>query len=194
MMDKVGILAYGSLMGEPGPEIGPSIIRRIPCITHFNVEFARASKTRTGGPTLVPYEAGAQVAAQVLVVDMPVNEAMDRLYRRETRKIGTDAVYALPKLVTQNTVVVEAISAFEGVQTVLYTRIGANIEQPSATKLAERAIESARARTDGSDGISYLINAINCGIRTPLSPEYEREILRLTGADSLVAALDHIRR
>jgi hypothetical protein len=167
MTDKVGIIAYGSLIGEPGPEIGPCIGRPSRA---FKVEFARASKTRTGGPSLVPYEAGAQVAAQILVVDLPVKEAMDRLYRRETRKIGSGAVYVVPRVITQNTVVIETLSAFEGIETVLYTRIGANIEQPTATKLAERAIESTRARADGSDGISYLINASNCGIKTPLSP------------------------
>jgi hypothetical protein len=43
---------------------------------------------------------------------------------------------------------------------------------------------------DGKDGISYLMNAKKCGIQTPLSPGYEKEILRLTGTDSLEAALN----
>ena len=38
MPDKVGILAYGSLIGDPGPEIEPHMIRRIPCNTPFKVE------------------------------------------------------------------------------------------------------------------------------------------------------------
>ena len=96
MADTVGILAYGSLIGDPGPEIEPHIIRRISCRTPFNVEFARASRTRTGGPSLVPYDDGSQVAAQILVVDLPLKEATDRLYRRETRKVGTDICYVPP--------------------------------------------------------------------------------------------------
>ena len=135
MPDRVGILAYGSLIGDPGPEIEPHMIRRIPCNTPFKVEFARASRTRTGGPSLIPHDGGSHVAAQILVVDLPLKEATDRLYRREL------------------------------------------------------AVESARARQDGKKGISYLMNAKKCGIQTPLSPDYEKEILRLTGAHSLEAAL-----
>ena len=35
------------------------ITRRISCRTPFNVEFARTSRTRKGGPTLVPYDDGS---------------------------------------------------------------------------------------------------------------------------------------
>ena len=90
--------------------------------------------------------------------------------------------------------VVESLRSFEGIETVLYTKIGANIDGLTATKLAELAVDSARARQDGNDGISYLMNAKKCGIQTPLSPDYEKEILRLTGTDSLEAALASTRR
>jgi hypothetical protein len=193
MAETVGILAYGSLIGEPGREIESHITRRISCRTPFKVEFARTSRTRNGGPTLVPYDTGAQVAAQILVVDLPLKEAMDRLYRRETRKIGTNTSYVPPKVATPNMVVVETISPFESIDAVLYTRIGANIEGLTATRLAELAVESARVRQDGSDGISYLMNSKKCGIQTPLSPDYEKEILRLADTDSLEAALASTR-
>ena len=193
MRDDVGILAYGSLISDSGPEIEPHITRRISCRTPFKVEFARASRTRTGGPTLVPYDEGSQVAAQILVVDLSLKEATDRLYRRETRKFDPDVFYIPPKVITSNTVVVESLRSFERIETVLYTRIAANIEGLTATKLAERAVDSARARQDSRDGISYLMNAKRCGIQTPLSPEYEKEILRLTGTDCLEAALDRTR-
>ena len=189
MPDRVGILAYGSLIGDPGPEIEPHMIRRIPCNTPFKVEFARASRTRTGGPSLIPHDGGSHVAAQILVVDLPLKEATDRLYRRERHKVGTGICYVPPEIITPNTVIIESRSSFEGIETVLYTRIGANIDGLTATKLAKLAVESARARQDGKDGISYLMNAKKCGIQTPLSPDYEKEILRLTGAHSLEAAL-----
>ena len=70
----VGILAYGSLIGDPGAEIEPHITRRISCRTPFKVEFARTSRTRKGGPTLVPYKDGSEVAAQILLVDLSLKE------------------------------------------------------------------------------------------------------------------------
>jgi hypothetical protein len=96
MMDKVGILAYGSLIGEPGPEIEPSIVRRIACVTPFKVEFARASKTRTGGPSLVPYEAGAQVddrSAGVTLDEAPDGWALHLLRSDGTGRISDEPGY-----------------------------------------------------------------------------------------------------
>ena len=86
--------------------------------------------------------------------------------------------------------VVESRQSFEGIETVLYTRIGANIDDLTASKLAKLAVDSARPRQDGKDGISYLMNAKKCGIQTPLSLDYENEILRLTGTDSLEAGVE----
>ena len=193
MADTVGILAYGSLIGDPGPEIEPYITRRISCRTPFNVEFARTSRTRKGGPTLVPYDDGCSVAAQILMVSVSLKEATDRLYCRETRKSDSNISYIPPKKITPNTVVVESRQSFEGIETVLYTKIGANIDGLTASKLAKLAVDSAHARQDGKDGISYLMNAKKCGIQTPLSLDYENEILRLTGTDSLEAALASTR-
>ena len=194
MADTVGILAYGSLIGDPGPEIEPHITRRIPCSTPFKVEFARSSRTRAGGPSLIPYDVGSYVAAQILVVDLPLKETADRLYRRERHKVGTGICYGPPEIITPNTVIIESRQSFEGIETVLYTKIGANIDDLTASKLAKLAVDSARAQQDGKDGISYLMNAKRCGIQTPLSLDYENEILRLTGTDSLEAALASTRR
>ncbi|GAA4131236.1 hypothetical protein ACFFTN_26415 [Aminobacter aganoensis] len=65
MGGAVGILAYGSLIGDPGAEIEPAITSRIACLTPFPVEFARQSRTRKGAPTLVPSERGASIRAQM---------------------------------------------------------------------------------------------------------------------------------
>ena len=193
MTSTVGILAYGSLIGDPGAEIEPVILWRIDCRTPFKVEFARASKSRKGGPTLVPYDNGTEVAAQILVVDLPLSEATDRLYRRERHKVGERVVYDASRKVALNRVIIKTLPDFEGVNKVLYTSIGANIEELTATKLAELAIASARALNNGNDGISYLIHAEEAGIRTPLSDEYETEIKRLTGAASLKEAVAELR-
>ena len=189
MTGKIGILAYGSLICDPGDEIKPIIVRRIDCRTPFKVEFARTSSSRDGAPTLVPYDNGSQVAAQLLVVDLPLSEATNRLYRRELHRVGEKLTYDATKKVTPNSVVIKTLRDFEGLDMVLYTSIDANIEGLTAAKLAALAICSARARTDGHDGISYLINAKKAGIRTPLSGEYEAEIKRLTGVASLEEAL-----
>ena len=193
MLGEVGILAYGSLVGNPGSEIAGAIVKRINCRTPFKVEFARTSDTRKGAPTLVPYDNGAEVAAQVLIVDLPVSEAIHRLYRREIDKVGSARLYDLSKDATPNRVVIETLRDFERVSTVLYTSIGANIEGLSPSKLATLAIGSARALNNGRDGISYLINAKNAGVRTPLSDQYEAEIIRMAGATSLEDALARLR-
>ena len=171
---RIGILAYGSLIDEPGREIEPVIVRRILCRTPFRVEYARVSKRRSGAPTLVPYDGGACVNAQILVVDLPLREAKDRLYRREIRK--DSATYTPPMKVTANSVVIKTLCNFEKVDKAIYTCIRNNIEELTAEKLATLAICSARKRNDSLDGISYLMNAGKAGIRTPLSDAYEAAI------------------
>ena len=80
MTNSIGILAYGSLIHEPGCEIAPAIIRQIFCRTPFKVEYARKSNSRNGAPTLVPDNRGTKVTAQILVVDLTLCEAKDCLY------------------------------------------------------------------------------------------------------------------
>ncbi len=65
MTDKInyefGILAFGSLIDDPGQEILDVENCRIDCETPFNVEFARKSgKTRSYAPTLIPVEQGGK--------------------------------------------------------------------------------------------------------------------------------------
>lgn len=114
---------------------------------------------------------------------------INRLYRRELHKVGSDIVYSPLATANVNTVIVKKLKAFKGLDTVIYTSIGANISELSAEKLARLAVGSAKEMTDGRDGISYLINAVNAGIVTPLTPEYERLILQMTGASNLASAL-----
>ena len=55
---KVGILAFGSLIHDPGSELKPKIAMRTRGMTPFGVEYGRySSKTRGGAPTLVPHPA-----------------------------------------------------------------------------------------------------------------------------------------
>jgi len=82
---------------------------------------------------------------------------------------------------------VERLDGFHGLQVVLYTKIAPDIDELKSEKLAELAIWSARSPAGARrhDGISYLINAKGNGITTPLTDEYEKEILRRTDTKSL---------
>ncbi|MBY2918467.1 hypothetical protein HF206_30865 [Rhizobium leguminosarum] len=188
----VGILAYGSLIGDPGKELLQAIVERIRCVTPFPVEFARSSQSRKGAPTLVPFDNGARVAAEILVLNISADTATDRLYRRELHAVGTEKVYRVPAVTSSNTVTVEKLENFHGVRTVLFTKIGANIAAPNPGNLAALAIASAKELSDGRDGISYLLAAMAAGIETPLSPKYRDEILRLTDTEDLPSALKKI--
>lgn len=194
-MSSVGILAYGSLIEDPGKEIEPLIRdRRKRIETPFSIEFARSSSTRDGAPTLVPVvSGGCPVYATIFVFEVGVSreKAEDLLWRRETRNECSGKHYTPPSEPTPNRMVVERLENFAGVDVVLFTRIGANIKDLSAEKLADLAIRSAKSEAGrtGKDGISYLISVKRQGISTPLMSGYEKEILRKTDTLSLEDAL-----
>ncbi len=86
----IGILAYGSLIANPGTELEKIVIRKIPCETPFFVEYARRSKSRQNAPTLtiVPQNVGSPVRGTILVLkpDTDPTEAKNLLFRRELHK------------------------------------------------------------------------------------------------------------
>ncbi len=189
----IGILAYGSLIDDPGDEIAKFIKGTIDCITPFHIEFARSSKSRGGAPTLIPVETGGSVvSAKILVLEkVSIVEAADMLWRRETREKDANRHYPNKKEPSVNDVVVKELDNFEGIEKVLYTSIGQNIEKPNAAVLAKLAIESFMMEKGDRkrDGLHYLLNAKNNGIQTPLSSDYESEILKITKTINLTDAL-----
>lgn len=195
----IAVLAYGSLIEDPGKELKPLVSRQIPDVeTPFSVEFARSSCSRDGAPTLVPVDVGgASVRGVLLVLDAGVDRAQaeDLLWRRETRQESSDSHYARPPKPGNNHVLVECVNGLAGVETVLYTKIGANVGKPTAELLAELAIDSARSAAGArrTDGINYLETAIRQGIETPLTADYRAAILGKTGAASLKEAYERIR-
>jgi hypothetical protein len=192
----LGILAYGSLITSPGPEIASVTVERIRNVeTPFNVEFARKSKTRGYAPTLIPVDSGgARVKAEILVIrdDFAPDLAADMLWRRETHQTGRQR-YRRPNVIDRNDVIVETIHDLSGVRTVLYTKIGQNIDRLSAKTLAELAVNSVHATSRGNDGITYLMDAKKSGIETPLMRNYESEILLQTRTKTLGGALNQLR-
>ena len=194
---NIGILAYGSLIEDPGIEIKPLIKKRIKDIeTPFKIEFARTSKSRDGAPTLVEYDDGSSVNGQILVLedDVTLSKAKSLLWRRETRKENTFNVYTEEENPSPNKVMVKEIKNFSDVDIVIYTSIGSNIESVTANELSDLAIESVKkeAGRDKKDGISYLISVKKQGIVTPLMEAYEKAILDKMDCTTLENALNKI--
>jgi hypothetical protein len=196
-MEVIGILAYGSLIEDPGQAILDLLVRRIDTTTPFPVEFARKSSSRDNGPTLIPFTHGVPVKAQILVLraETTVVKAANILYQRETRQTHRNYNRPSDDEITDNTVLVDSLNNFEDVQTVLYTRIGSNIQDLTPIHLAELAIQSARAKAGLKrlDGINYLMAAKRNGIKTVLTEDYELQILELTDTEDLETAYQHCR-
>jgi hypothetical protein len=193
-MQKIGILAYGSLIDDPGAEIESLVVDRIINVeTPFSIEFARTSRNRDGAPTLVPVSSGGSpVNAVILVLEGNISlaHARDVLWRRETGNIGSGQAYQPPEEPNENTVLVDEFADLAGVDVVISTRIGANIPEVTPDALAKLAIQSAKATSGAQrrDGISYLIDAKRNGLSTPLTQSYEDAILRITGSRRLEEA------
>lgn len=201
----IGILAYGSLISEPGQEIEAVRVDMIPVQTPFEVEYARKSKGRAYAPTLVPVGLwqGGQVNAQIFVLKPGITEgeAANILYRRERDRVGDEKVtYSPPLNQTIDTVLIERLSPLMGIDIVFFTRISANLPEildpdvspeKKARLLACLAAESLTVETyeRGRDGIQYLANNILAGVITPLTDLYKQAILQVAGnAPDLVKA------
>lgn len=195
--EQLGILAFGSLISDPGSEIAHLIVRNINVKTPFAVEFAKYSRgTRAGAPTLCPVtRGGARVNAKVLVLQVGTSSeaATDMLWRRETGNVGSRKKY--PAARTPKAVRVRTLINFAGVAKVLYTDFyyRGKIRRPNPVTLARRAIGSLSEAKKNKDGISYLMGVIEAGVSTPLTNDYGNEILRITGTSSLASALRAIQ-
>ena len=194
-MKRIGILAYGSLIDNPGPELGPNTVAKIKDVyTPFMVEFARKSQSCNYAPTLVPVtEGGASVKGVILILRDGISEteAKNMLWRRETNCFDTRKIYQPHANPGDNKVYAEPLEHFKGINVVYYTRIAANIQPLTPAHLAKLAIQSVslKKKDQERDGISYLINAKANGIQTPLMPAYEQEILQRMNAKNLEEAL-----
>jgi hypothetical protein len=194
-MPQLGILAYGSLIDDPGEELAPLIVDRLRCVeTPFPVEFARFSTTRDGAPTLVEVapNKGGKVLAQILLLSPEVKPETARniLYHREIGKVGDQSVPYDEKEQRKksNPVLIRTTRrAFAGIAHVLYASLkpdpeldqNAKSDDDKAALLADHAIQSVTAKTFPArrDGIAYLADAIKNGIHTPLTKPYCRAVL-----------------
>jgi hypothetical protein len=195
-MAKVGILAFGSVMDHPGEEIEAAVEpgTEIRINTEFKIEFARTSSTRENAPTLaVVEEGGDSVLGKLFVLkkEFTLEMAKNILLRREKDKVGdASVVYSKPEKWME----IKEHSPGHGCEKIIYASMTQNIPNPTAKKLAELAIASAKKHpmkhNARADGIQYLNDVKKMGIRTPLMQDYENEILVQLGVDSLQKALD----
>ena len=126
-MSRIAILAFGSLIDEPGKAISPLIRERIGgCADAIldrvcKVEHALVVVLRLSFPVDV---GGSPVNGVLLVLDSAISlaEAKTFLWRRETRRECSEKQYSRPANPGQNQVVVECIENFGGCDVVLYTR------------------------------------------------------------------------
>jgi len=109
METSLGILAFGSLIDNPGAEIEAALAgRKLNIRTPFGVEFARSSTKRGGAPTLVPVEqGGTPVLAYILLVNLSEQEAKDRLWRREIDRVGQGGHYTHHANPGPNTLIID---------------------------------------------------------------------------------------
>lgn len=194
----IGIIAFGSLMVDPGWEIKDAVAHTHNGFeTPFEVEYAHSSHTHAGAPTLapVPDGKGGRVKAKMFVLKPGVSlaKARDILYRRELNRVGDlEKRYFPQALSAANTVVVEEIPRFAGLEYALYARRGPNLPQTlderlpvsaKASLLAKLAVGSVDESTyfTNRDGLAYLSAAIHSGVCTPLTSTYRREVLRICG-------------
>lgn len=191
----LGILAYGSLIGDPGAGIASKIKLLLKTQTPFPVEYGRLSQSRGGAPTLVPHERGARVNAEILVLDDSVTfeKARDLLWCRERHKVGSGETYR--EGTGADCVLVREWNAHPCVERLLYADFNpSGKDAPAdAVQLATAAVASVGRAKLNEDGITYLKNAISAGISTPLTDAYVTAILRATGTESLDAALKAAR-
>lgn len=167
----IAILAYGSLLNDPGPQLAPLIVGREPCETPFPVEYGRASRRWNDGPVLVPHPDGAAVAGALLLLSpgLPLGVAVDLLAEREGL-LSARGVVEVP---------------MGGGRMVLAASLPRNLPRPDMRPRALARRAAASVPRGERNGVAYLRRALGNGIRTPRTDAYAEEVLALAGAASL---------
>ena len=198
---KIGILAFGSLIDNPGKEINNIEVERIDCETPFKIEFARISSSRDDAPTLLPIldgSKGKKTKAKIIILkdETELDLAKTLLWRRERHKMDSNEEFKDPINPTSKNVLIGELKNFCNVSRVIYTYflIQKEFENIGPKELAKYAIHSilSEAGKNKNDGIRYLNSAIKAGIETQHSKDYTNEILSLTNSLTLDKAIEKL--
>lgn len=194
-----GILLYGPMRIDPGNEITQYAEAISPeALTPFSVEFAHVGEYYGGAPILAVMTdgSGAPVPSTLLRMD-PILD-LDEVFldfliypryvlKRDEEKGLTYVEVASEK---KGVIGIESLARFHDRERVLFLAPVPNLafvmdqEMSDAEKghrLAALAVESLTDLTypSGTDGISYLIDAIDQGVETPLTAAYRDAVLVL---------------
>jgi len=168
---QIAIMAYGSVIDDPGPAIEPLVVERRRCRTPFPVEFARASVRWGGGPVVVPSPRGGPVDGFLLLLspDVGLGAAVELLRQREGLPGGRGVIEV----------------AQPGELMIIAASLPLNLrpEDMTPTALARRA--AASVVHGPRNGVAYLRRVLDSGVRTPLTAAYVEALLELTGASSI---------
>lgn len=207
-MVNIGILAYGSLITDPGYEIEEASLKvssgeilgaTIPFNTPFQVEYARKSTGRSGAPTLVPVPDGVSKCVRGSIItlrpEITLSVAKTILYRREINRVGdASRIYDDDKQRNmKNKVILEEIRDHPTIDIVIYAslepsqdllKIIQDGDRPNESKAYHLACAARDSITVDTyfrcrDGVRYLADAIRSDIDTLLTEAYRSEILRL---------------
>jgi cation transport regulator ChaC len=130
-MTKVGILAYGSLISFPGGEIEGARVETTPnVLSPFKVEICAIQQMADQAPRHVfPSAMGKQVKAIIFAMNVPKEEAIHILYRREINKVGSKQKYDLSKKIAR-TMLSSIVSKISRASIWYFTRVSAQISTP----------------------------------------------------------------
>lgn len=187
---RLGVLAYGSLIDDPGPELAALVVgRRDGVETPFRIEWARRAATRGGAPTLAPVPVGgARVRGTLLELDpaLPLAAARDVVFRRELHIVGSGRRYDPARTVLR----LAEHPGFADLDLVLSVALPVTLAAPRPQELAAWAVASACGATGAArkDGISYLAAVRAAGVETPRTAAFAEAVLARTGAADLADA------
>ena len=179
---KLGILAFGSLLSNPGKEISRHIVERIPYTTPFRLEYVMCSTLQGDPPTLGRWQGGKRVQTFILLLDIDATEKGLAMAKEILRKqVG-------------GSISVKWDERSRDFRTLIYHSLRPKgiALPPSPRKLARLAVRSVvvckEMGVPQRNGIRYLLNNIENGIITPLTEEYKKEILLVTRTETLEEA------
>jgi hypothetical protein len=171
---QIAIVAYGSLIYEPGEALAELVQETEPYRTPFSVEYGRQSKKWGGGPVLTVDPRGEPVDGQRMILKpgLTLGEVIDVLAARE----GIPSAHGI--------IEIESPGALTELTCALPRNLEADDMAPAA--LAARAASSV---SNGAlNGVAYLRGAVGVGVRTARTDEYVAALLETSGGGDLFDA------